>query len=66
MAKNKLGLRRSGGGKSGTSRVSSGGAQGGHGLAPDMHLKRPYLPDGPQDNVRDAGKSKRVKGLNQN
>jgi hypothetical protein len=61
MAKNKLGLRRSGGGKSGTPRVSSHGAQGGHGLAPDMHLKRPYLPDTPQDNVRDADNSGRIR-----
>ena len=30
-----------------------------------MNLERPYLPDSPQDNVRDAGTSKRVKGLDE-
>lgn len=62
MSKNKLGLRRSGGG-GGTSRV--GGLASGRtgGLAPNQHLRRPYLPDTPQDNSRDSANTGRVHGL---
>jgi hypothetical protein len=61
MSKNKLGLHRSGGAPSGTSRISSGQTRlRGNGLAPNIHLKRPYLPDVPQDNVRDGRNTGRV------
>jgi hypothetical protein len=59
MSKNRLGLRRSGG-SPGTGRVQGLGAGRAGGLAPDIHLKRPYLPDAPQDNVRDGRNTGRV------
>ena len=46
-------MRRSGGG-GGRSRIGGLAAGRGGPLAPDIHLKRPYLPETPQDNVRDA------------
>jgi hypothetical protein len=33
------------------------------GLAPNAHLRRPYLPDTPQDNNRDSANTGRVSGL---
>jgi hypothetical protein len=62
MSKNRLGLRRSGGG-GGTSRVGGLAAGKTGGLAPNMHLKRPYLPDTPQENNRDSASTGRVSGL---
>jgi hypothetical protein len=62
MSKNRLGLRRSGGG-GGTSRVGGLAAGKTGGLAPTAHLKRPYLPDTPQDNNRDSASTGRVHGL---
>jgi hypothetical protein len=44
MSKNRLGLRRSGGG-GGSSRVGGLAAGKTGGLAPNAHLRRPYLPD---------------------
>ncbi len=55
MSKNRLGLRRSGGG-GGTPRVGGLAKGRAGGLAPNFHLKRPYLPDSPQDAVRDTKK----------
>jgi hypothetical protein len=60
MSKNKLGLRRSGGGRSGTPRISGQTQLGGHGLHAGANVKRPYLPDTPQDNVRDSRNTGRV------
>ena len=62
MGKNKLGLRRSGGGGK-TSRVGGLAKGKSGGLAPDIHLKRPYTPDSLQDHHRDASKTGRIKGL---
>jgi hypothetical protein len=62
MGKHKLGLRRSGGG-GGTRRVGGLAAGKTGGLAPNQHLKRPYLPDTPQDNNRDSASTGRVSGL---
>jgi hypothetical protein len=63
MGKHKLGLRRSGGG-GGTRRVGELAAGKTGGLAPNEHLKRPYLPDTtPQDNNRDSASTGRVHEL---
>jgi hypothetical protein len=62
MSKNKLGLRRARGG-GGTSRISGLAAGRTGGLAPNVHLKRPYQPEMPQQNVRDGANTGRVKGL---
>lgn len=62
MGKHHLGLRRSGSG-GGTSRVGGLAAGKTGGLAPNIHLKRPYLPDTPQDNIRDSKTTGRVSGL---
>jgi hypothetical protein len=62
MSKNRLGLRRSGGG-GGSSRVGGLAAGKTGGLAANAHLKRPYLPDTPQDNNRDSANTGRVHGL---
>jgi len=61
MGKNHLGMRRSGGG-GGTSRVQGVAKGRGGPLAPDIHLKRPYLPETPQENAVDAN-SPRLQGL---
>lgn len=63
MGKNHLGLRRSGGGGGQT---GLGLRRAGSGLAPTIHLKRPYLPDTEQDAVRDSDKTGRVSGLGTN
>jgi hypothetical protein len=60
MSKNRLGLRRSGGGGG---KTGLGLRRAGSGLAPGADLKRPYLPDAPQDNARDSSKTGRVSGL---
>lgn len=62
MGKNKLGLRRSGG-SGGTRRVGGLAAGKAGGLAPNQHLRRPYLPETPQDNIRDSKSTGRVSGL---
>lgn len=59
--KNKLGMRRSGGG-GGNPRIS-GLTNRSHGLAPGMDLRRPYQPDTLQENARDSSKSRRISGL---
>jgi hypothetical protein len=62
MGKNHLGLRRSGG--NGSSPRVGGLAKGKTGgLAADIHLKRPYLPETPQENSRDADDTGRVSGV---
>jgi hypothetical protein len=63
MGKNHLGLRRSGGGGGGTSRVGGLAAGKTGGLAPIVHLKRPYQPETPQDAIRDGANTGRVHGL---
>jgi hypothetical protein len=59
MSKNRLGLRRSGG-SPGTGRVQGLAAGRAGGLAPGRNVQRPYLPDTPQDNVRDGRNTGRV------
>jgi hypothetical protein len=61
MSKNRLGMRRSGGG-GGTSRIS-GLTHSPGGLAPGQNVLRPYMTDTPQDNVRDSSKTSRISGL---
>jgi hypothetical protein len=57
MSKNRLGLRRSGGGGG---KTGLGLRRAGSGLASGKDVKRPYLPDAPQDNSRDSSKTGRV------
>jgi hypothetical protein len=62
MGKHHLGMRRSGGG-GGTSRVGGLAAGKTGGIAPDIHLKRPHLPDPNQHAIRDSRSTGRVSGL---
>ena len=61
MSKNRLGLRRSSGSPK-SPRVGGLAAGRGGGLAPDMHLRRPYLPESPQEQTMDSD-SPRLQGL---
>jgi hypothetical protein len=61
MGKHLLGMRRSGRG-GGTSRVGGLAAGKTGGIAPDIHLKRPHLPDSNQHAIRDSRSTGRVSG----
>jgi hypothetical protein len=64
MGKNHLGMRRSGGASS-ASRVKGLAAGRAGGLASDLHLRRPYLPETPQQaNFDNDGP--RLQGLEKN